>query len=101
MRAAILCRMSVRPMSRPAWVAALLLCVVLAVQGSARAATAPPGATGPVFSPCQLEHPQGILTVAADCTTVTVPEDYANPTGRQIELFVARVPALSRRKQPD
>jgi len=32
---------------------------------------------------------------------VSVPEDYTNPTGRRIELFVARVPALNRRKQPD
>src|SRR5690349_11088446 len=100
MRAAILCRMSVRPMSRPAWVAALLLCVVPAFGAGAHAASAPATSSGPPFTPCQLEHPQGILTVAADCTTIKVPEDYSNPTGRQLDLFVARVPALSRRKQP-
>ena len=87
-------------MSRPAWVAALLLCVVSAAATAAPPGPAP-GTTGPAFTACQLEHPQGILAVAADCTTVTVPEDYANPTGRQLELFVARVPALNRRKQPD
>ena len=55
----------------------------------------------PAFSPCQLEHPQGILTVTAECTTLSVPENYEQPGGRKIELFVARVPALNRRKQPD
>ncbi len=53
------------------------------------------------FSPCQLVHPAGIATVAADCTRIAVPEDPAQPAARRIELFVARVPAISARKAAD
>lgn len=84
--------------------AALLLCAALPVPGGTdepAGATVGAGAAGPAFSACQLEHPQGILAVAADCTRISVPEDYAHPAGRKIELFVARVPALNRRRQPD
>ncbi|MBP7614843.1 MAG: hypothetical protein KA756_04265, partial [Steroidobacteraceae bacterium] len=53
------------------------------------------------FSPCQLVHPAGIATVAADCTRIAVPEDPTQPAARRIELFVARVPAISARKAAD
>lgn len=53
------------------------------------------------FAPCQLVHPAGIATVAAQCTHIAVPEDFARPQGRRIELFVARVPAISARKAAD
>ena len=39
--------------------------------------------------------------MAADCGELTVPENPAKPGGRQIHLAFARVPAISRRKQPD
>ncbi len=58
----------------------------------------PPGI---VFSDCRLAHPAGIATVAADCGRLGVPEDPAQPAGRRIELFVARVPAISARKADD
>ena len=53
------------------------------------------------FRPCQIAHPAGIATVAAECTTLSVPESAERPGGRQIELFIARVPAISARKAPD
>jgi pimeloyl-ACP methyl ester carboxylesterase len=53
------------------------------------------------LSPCQLEHPQRLTVVAADCGELIVPENPSQPTGRQIHLAFARVPAISRRKQPD
>lgn len=53
------------------------------------------------FAPCQLVHPAGLATVAADCTRVRVPEDPDHPGARQIDLFVARVPAISARKAGD
>ena len=61
------------------------------------------GAQGPgiAFARCQLVHPAGIATVAADCGRLSVPEDPARPAGRRIELFVARVPAISARKADD
>jgi pimeloyl-ACP methyl ester carboxylesterase len=53
------------------------------------------------LSPCQLEHPQKLTVVAAECGELTVPENSAKPGGRQIKLAFARVPAISRRKQLD
>lgn len=58
-------------------------------------------ATSPRLSPCQLEHPQRLTVVAAECGELTVPENSAQPNGRQIHLAFARVPAISRRKHPD
>jgi pimeloyl-ACP methyl ester carboxylesterase len=63
------------------------------------AAALPPGVRP--LSPCQLEHPQKLTVVAAECGELTVPENAAKPAGRQIRLAFARVPAISRRKHPD
>ncbi len=49
---------------------------------------------------CRLSS-RWLATVSARCGTLTVPEDPSNPEGRQIELFVARIPALSGAPQPD
>ncbi|GMU69249.1 MAG: putative hydrolase [Steroidobacteraceae bacterium] len=59
------------------------------------------GAQALEFRPCQITHPAGIATVAAECTTLSVPESAERPGGHQIELFIARVPAISARKAPD
>jgi pimeloyl-ACP methyl ester carboxylesterase len=53
------------------------------------------------LSPCELEHPLHLAAFAADCGTLTVPEDPQHPPGRQIGLAIARVNAISRRKAPD
>lgn len=53
------------------------------------------------LSECRLEHPQGLVSLAAECGQLEVPEDRAKPEGRQIGLFVARIPALSRKRSPD
>lgn len=53
------------------------------------------------WAPCQLTHPAGVATVAAECAALAVPEDPARPDGRRIELAIARVPAISARKAPD
>ena len=66
--------------------------------GLARAVLAAPVLT---LAPCELEHPLRLAVFAAECGTLTVPEDPAEPHGRQIGLHVARVGAISRRKQPD
>ncbi len=58
-------------------------------------------AGAPTYTPCRLEHPSGLAAFAAECTTLRVPEDPAQPGGRTIELAIARVPAISRRKAPD
>jgi pimeloyl-ACP methyl ester carboxylesterase len=53
------------------------------------------------LKPCRLEHPARMLAVPAECGTVAVAENPDDPAGRQIELFVARVPAISLNKSKD
>lgn len=81
-------------------VSAIALLAVSA--GAAPDAPAPGSATAaPAFSPCRLEHPAGLTSVEAQCTRVVVPEDPSRPQGRKIQLFVARIPALSRKAAPE
>jgi pimeloyl-ACP methyl ester carboxylesterase len=58
-------------------------------------------ASGLGMTACRLEHPLKVRAIAAECGTLSVPEDRARPHGRQVALFVARVPALSRRRVAD
>jgi pimeloyl-ACP methyl ester carboxylesterase len=98
---------------RPCSVILLLLWTPIAL-ASARAISTPSAATDPslrtaapirtttpAFRPCRLEHPSRIAAFAAECATLRVPEDPLRPTGRTIELSIARVAAISRRKAAD
>lgn len=49
---------------------------------------------------CALTSPSG-RQVDAKCGTLTVLEDRANPNGRQIDLHIAVIPAISRSPEPD
>jgi len=73
--------------------------VLLALGLPAGSATPPPPALA--LSACEIEHPLLHTVVAAECGVLTVAENPQRPGGRQIGLAVARVPAVSRRKQPD
>ena len=53
-----------------------------------------------VLEPCRLEVPR-LPSVAARCGRLTLPENPSEPDGREIEVFVARVPSLSPGPQPD
>ena len=53
------------------------------------------------LEPCRLEHPARMLALPAQCGRLSIPEDPSKPDGRRIELFVARVPAISLNKAPD
>jgi pimeloyl-ACP methyl ester carboxylesterase len=65
-------------------------------------AATPAAGAGPLgWQTCRLEHASKLISIEAQCTTLRVPEDEARPDGRQIELFIARVPAVSGRKAPD
>ena len=48
------------------------------------------------FEPCTLAPALMPVAVDAQCATLEVPEDRANPEGRQIELAIAWVPAESK-----
>jgi pimeloyl-ACP methyl ester carboxylesterase len=58
-------------------------------------------AGGLELTSCQLEDPVRVSVVGAECGDLSVLENPAEPTGRRIKLRVARVAAISRRKQPD
>jgi pimeloyl-ACP methyl ester carboxylesterase len=75
--------------------------LALALPASIALASAHPEPSGIDFEPCLLDHPLGVRSVSAECGWLNVPEDRTKPEGRQIALRVARVPAISRRKQPD
>jgi len=79
---------------------ALALAALLAATPGAEAAGAA-GAPPLTLSPCQIEHPLRLTVVPADCGTLSVPENPAEPLGRRIGLRVARVGAINRRKQAD
>jgi pimeloyl-ACP methyl ester carboxylesterase len=66
--------------------------------GALRGALAAPAL---VFTPCELEHPLRLTVLVAECGVLKVAENPQEPSGRQIALHVARVAAISRRKQPD
>jgi len=51
--------------------------------------------------PCHLSAPGSPTRLRAECGSLTVPEDRANPGGRRIGLHVAVLPALSRTPEPD
>lgn len=60
-----------------------------------------PGPAGLTLRPCQLEHPEHIASVTAECGVLDVPENPARPQGRRIGLYVARVPATNKHKSAD
>ena len=76
------------------------LCALAGFLGFAALAVAeaPPP---PTLKPCRLEHPARMLALTAECASISVAEDPDEPKGRTIELFVARVPAISLNKKPD
>jgi pimeloyl-ACP methyl ester carboxylesterase len=74
----------------------LLLGLLLGLPLAAQAAT--PTLT---LTPCRLEHQFRMLALPAECGSFTVPENPEQPNGRKIDLFVARVPAISLNKSPD
>ena len=75
---------------------ALAIILILAAASGASAAD-----SKLTLEPCRLDHPARMLAVAAQCGKVVVPENPRAPDGRKIELFVARVPAISLNKAPD
>src|SRR5512143_2120535 len=53
------------------------------------------------FEPCTLSAEGLPVTVAAQCSSLEVPEDRSRPQGRRIRLAVAWIPTDARRPQPD
>ena len=53
------------------------------------------------FDACQLSSPNLTTSLEAECGKLTVPEDPDNPAGRQIDLNIAVISAISRNPAPD
>jgi pimeloyl-ACP methyl ester carboxylesterase len=77
------------------------LCALAGLLGFAALAVAQDPTPKLELKPCRLEHPARMLALTAECASVTVPENYEQPDGRKIDLFVARVPAISLNKKSD
>lgn len=87
-------------MNRSHGVAIVLVAwAALACPGMAFAA--PDSQPGLELAPCELFLPGTPLTAPAECGWLEVPENPAEPEGRQIRLRVARVPARGRSARPD
>jgi pimeloyl-ACP methyl ester carboxylesterase len=88
-------RDSVSPRRRWRWTAIALACsLTLPAAAEARR-------LGTLdFTPCTLEA-TGTDSVDAFCTTVRVPENRAEPDGRQIDLALAWVPSTAAQPEPD
>jgi len=91
-------------MPRHALVLALLLTSVVMAQAvvSGVARTAPGRATVPRFEPATCSTIQGVEWLAhADCGYLIVPEDRSRPSGRTIQVMVAKHSAQSSEKRVD
>jgi pimeloyl-ACP methyl ester carboxylesterase len=86
-------RKAERMMRRIAAIAAYVL--LLALPALATAATPTLN-----LSPCRLTHPSQLISLDAQCGWLAVAENPASP-GRQIKLFVARIPAVSEHGRAD
>jgi pimeloyl-ACP methyl ester carboxylesterase len=71
----------------------------LAAISAVAAAAAPAPALK--LTPCRLTHPSQLVSVEAQCGRLSVPEDPAAPGGRRLQLFVARIAAVSEHGRPD
>lgn len=71
----------------------LILLILLMISADAKAA--------PQFVPCQIGAPDSPQHMPAKCTSLTVPEDSANPNGKKIQLHVAVLRARTGTPAPD
>lgn len=77
--------------------------VILGLLGGCAQSTPEPTGESPLLdlTECQLTMPNVDVVVEARCGSLTVPENRADPDGRQLTLNIAVVPAVSRSPQPD
>lgn len=53
------------------------------------------------FTDCRVSDPSGVHFRFLQCASLLVPEDYSDPAGRKIRLFVARIAASGKKPLPD
>src|SRR4051812_31990681 len=77
------------------------LCALAGLLGISALAAAEAPVSRVSMKPCRLEPPARIQAFSAECASIRVAENPDQPEGRSIDLFVARVPAISLNKKPD
>lgn len=85
----------IRALRGTIFVLAGLICAALAIFAT-QSRGAQNGNTGIDLQPCRLEGIGGFRRIKAECGTLTVPLDPAKPDGQTIDLYVAKIPALTR-----
>jgi hypothetical protein len=78
-----------------------LIMAVLFAACTARNIANPTDSLGVSLEACQLSGPSGTLGRRAQCGSLRVYEDRTAGSGRQIDLHLAVIPAVSRSPQPD
>jgi len=73
---------------------------ILLLSATTGLAQAPTDAPGLAFEPCRLLQ-DSLPAAFGHCATLSVPLDYEDPEGTTLELFVARIPALTATPAPD
>jgi pimeloyl-ACP methyl ester carboxylesterase len=79
----------------------LLLAIMMAGCTRTLLPSAEPSGPTIVLEPCHLSAPGLSTRLPAECGTLTVYEDRAAQSGRQISLRIAVIPAISRNPAPD
>ncbi len=87
--------------SRSLLAALWVLTTALPCAGTAAGGAPSAPLTPLTLRPCVIEHPLRLTVVPAQCGELAVPEDPQRPQGRQVLLHVARVAAISRRREAD
>lgn len=91
--------MQKNPSIRPALLSIVAICITMVIASGCRTsqfASPSENVFRSTFEPCQLPAPIFGGTITADCGTLSVPENRASPGGREIDLHVATLPAISR-----
>lgn len=82
--------------------AATCLCLLFGLGAAVRLPAAVPAQTpGLNFERCQIGAPNSPQHLQAECTSLSVPENYAQPAGKHIRLHIAVLKARSGHAAPD
>lgn len=94
--------MHLKPLRISLWLTLILLGVLFAVACAALPETPEPRATPVVpFESCQISTPGVENQLAGKCTSLSVYENRAAQSGRQIDLHIVVLPAISRKPASD
>lgn len=80
---------------------AALLCLWLVLAAVTRVRAATPADSRQALTPCQIGATDSLLHAQAECTSLEVPENYAQPAGKHIRLHIAVLKPTTAHPAPD